>query len=383
MTRIEAESSEGPSISIVVTTASFLRLSWMLRLFDSIQAQGYPKLEVICVVERVPELARRIEERGLEMRCVVRVVSLQERLGANAARNIGITKAKGDIIAIIDDDALLDSDWAFRVAKAYADERVVGVTGPVIPLWEEGAASWWPKELEWVIGCSGWFPVRRRQYVRGVLGTNASFRRIALVGSLYNSHLGPAGHSYERRSEWGEIAEETELSLRLRRLTGKLLVYDPEVKVYHTVPAFKTRLNFAIQRSFQVGQTKKGITKLGKYSTKDVLGPEFDLLLRIFVHVAMPNTQNMREGHLLHKLLLALVCVESVGLGYLIGGLRSAAPGDGSPPGAGLGVVASNRGFANSNGASKTDTLGETNERGDCATPGLNLGNSFIATHGR
>jgi glycosyltransferase involved in cell wall biosynthesis len=317
-----AESSNrlggAPLISVVITTSSVTRLRGILKLIDSIEAQVYPHIEVICVVERAMGLAKLIDQRALNMHHEMRVLYFEKTLGANTARNIGISSAAGDIIAFVDDDAQLDPNWAEAIVRAYEDDKVVGITGPVIPLWEDASMSWWPCELEWVVGCSGWIDGVTKRRVRGVLGTNASFRRNALAETRYNEQFGPKGHDQGERNEWNEIGEETELSLRVRDHTKGTIIFDPNVIVYHQVPRYKTGQRFVLQRAFQVGRTKRILSRNKRYDRADVLGPEARLLGRLLIRMVLPRKPIAKLSLQVKATLEIVLCVLAVALGYTL-----------------------------------------------------------------
>ena len=267
------------------------------------------------MVERSYKLRRALEER-INTTTEMRVLYSALPLGANAARNLGVSSSTGDIVAFVDDDAFLDSNWSEALLEAYQDESVLGVTGPIIPIWEDQSTSWWPRQLEWVIGCTGWTGFETRRAVRGVLGTNATFRRSALHPSPFNETLGPKEHRFSERREWGEMGEETELSLRIRATNGGTVMYDPGVIIYHEVPRFKTTLAYLAQRAYQVGRTKKMIKRLNKYEQNDLLGPEIILLRNLLTNIIMPWLQKESPRNYFRTVLFIAVSVAFVGMGY-------------------------------------------------------------------
>jgi len=110
------------------------------------------------VAERSPQLADNIssyvKEKGYKG---VRVLFNRGEWGSYSARNLGIEQASGDIIAFIDDDALLLPGWAQETARNYAeDESVIGLTGPILPLWQDESMSWFPLEFYWIFSCTYW-----------------------------------------------------------------------------------------------------------------------------------------------------------------------------------------------------------------------------------
>lgn len=56
------------------------------------------------------------------------------RPGVAYGRNKGITTAQGDIVAYIDDDVQVPAHWPSRILAPFADERVMCVSGLVLPL---------------------------------------------------------------------------------------------------------------------------------------------------------------------------------------------------------------------------------------------------------
>jgi len=74
--------------------------------------------------------------------------------GMAASRNIGAKESTGEIVAFVDDDAVLTTQWAEETAHAYDnDSRIIGLTGPIVPLWEE------PSMGGFRVNYTGYFPV--------------------------------------------------------------------------------------------------------------------------------------------------------------------------------------------------------------------------------
>ena len=59
---------------------------------------------------------------------------IESRKGVAYARNKGLRSANGDIVAYIDDDVVAPPQWASRILAPFADERVMCVSGLVLPL---------------------------------------------------------------------------------------------------------------------------------------------------------------------------------------------------------------------------------------------------------
>lgn len=277
-------------LSIVVTSYTTERLKDIFELLDSMKAQTYPNTETIFVVERSMELFDHIQRYVVEKALPqVKVIFNNGEQGMSAARNLGINQARGDMIAFIDDDALLFPDWAKETVKTYQDNLVIGVTGPILPLWEDGAVDWFPEELDWIFSCAGFSGITEKSEVRNVFGTNMSFKREAFDSSgLFLTHLGAKGGGKSGKHEL--VGDETELSIRVRRKTGKRLLFNPNVKVKHRVYKYRITPIFIARRAYWEGYTKAMFGRMyqDKDSDEKLLGVEYDLLRRILTKL-LPN----------------------------------------------------------------------------------------------
>jgi glycosyltransferase involved in cell wall biosynthesis len=307
-------------ISIITTSYTMDRLKDIIELLDSINAQSYRNVETVFVAERSPALADTIKSyiKGKGYSKMQVLYNKGER-GVSPARNLAIGRAKGDIIAFVDDDAVLFPDWAEETAKTYAqDGPVIGVTGPILPLWEEKSMSWFPREFYWIFSCTYWDMAKKTE-VRNGYGTNISFHREAFhSGERFRTSLGVKG---EGESGWLEPgAEEVELSLRIKRKTNKRIIYNPRVRVKHKVYRYRFRRNFIARRAYWEGYDKAMLNRW-YHSAKGngVLSTEYKLLRRILFKL-LPQTL----GRLFSKPLVALrqlwvvvVVLSCVAGGYL------------------------------------------------------------------
>jgi len=326
-----------PKISIIITSYTLDRLKDVMELIDSIQAQTYQNIETSFVAERSRELASTISRYIAEKAYPnVQVLYNEGEWGISSARNLGVEKASGDIIAFIDDDALLFPDWAEETARAYArDSSVIGVTGPILPLWEEEREmSWFPREFYWIFSCTYWDAPKTTE-VRNGYGANLSFQREAFeTAGLLKTHLGVRGRG---QSGWQEPgAEEADFSIRVRRKTGKRIVYNPHVRVRHKVYRYRITTRFIAKRAYWEGYAKAMLK--GWYqptASERVLSTEYELLRRILcrllpqtlLHLFLKPVPNLR------KLWVISVALPAVATGYFIYGLSSLF-GQGYPYGA-------------------------------------------------
>ena len=115
-----------PFVSIVIACPAG---SWMLtECLDALMNQTYKKFEVIIL----PDNLIRLKNRNQSYPCVVIPTG---KVRPAEKRNIGIYRAKGDIVAFIDDDAFPAPDWIEHAIKYFSNQEVGAVGGPgVTPL---------------------------------------------------------------------------------------------------------------------------------------------------------------------------------------------------------------------------------------------------------
>jgi GT2 family glycosyltransferase len=119
-----------PPISVVIATRE--RPAQLQRCLESVCRLSYPVFEVI-VVDNDP--VTDDAERLVRERFGFAVTYLKEpRRGVAAAHNRGLAEAGGRIIALTDDDVVVDRDWLTAVAEGFAAHEDVGcVTGLIVP----------------------------------------------------------------------------------------------------------------------------------------------------------------------------------------------------------------------------------------------------------
>ncbi len=312
--------TELPLLSIVVSAYTPRRLRDILELLDSIREQSYPRIETVVVVEKSAELFDRVKEYAAKntLHPVKVIFNNNGETGLSSARNTGIKESKGDIIAFVDDDALLFPDWAEQTVKTYEDSSVIGVTGPISPRWEDGGITWFPREFDWILSCSGFSGLNRTAEVRNVYGTNMSFRREAFEkGGLFLNHLGARGGGETGKHEL--VGDETELSIRVRERTGKRLLFNPRARVSHRVYKYRISAAFIARRAYWEGYTKAMFRRTCRQSCgARLLNAEYGLLGRILTGLFPRIFRDFFINPVIawRRLSVAVIALLFVALGY-------------------------------------------------------------------
>ncbi|MFE2728886.1 glycosyltransferase family 2 protein [Kitasatospora sp. NPDC059327] len=313
-----------PTLSVVVCSYTLDRWDDLCAALDSIDAQRLRPDETVVVVDHCPALTARLADRpGL------RLVESPERPGVSGARNTGVTVARGEVVAFLDDDAVAEPDWTLRLLAGYRDPRVLGVGGRVDSWWETGRPGWFPPEYDWVVGCSYPGAPETTGAVRNFIGANMSFRRAEVVAAGgFRGDLGRIG-----TSPFG--CEETELCLRLTAgHPGGELRYEPAAVVRQHVPRARTTWRYFSSRCYAEGRSKAVVARYA--GTRSALSSE-----RRYVRRTLPAAVLRALGRRRLRAAGALgtgACLAAVG--YATGRLvRADAGAATAAPAVGQGVV--------------------------------------------
>lgn len=274
----------------------------------SILTQRYGNIEILIIIDNNPSLYKKLTKIFQRFNSKVRFILTSKPTTLSESRNIGVSEATGDIIVFTDDDIIADQNWIKNIVKVYKKYNAVGVSGDVIPLWEDDTYRKIPKVLWWLVGCTyDGFCDRDICKVRNGIGPNFSFKREVFqeVG-YFNENLGFANNGKKMLQ-----GEEAEFSIRVIKRFGNRIIHTKHAKVYHKVPKRKTGLWYLLKRSFWQGYSKAVIErKLGSDATKT----EQKYLTVIKRHISARPSM---------KSLLVLTMTLAVALGYITGELRS------------------------------------------------------------
>jgi len=298
-------------ISVVISTYSKDRLGYLSGCIRSIKKQSLKPDEIILVLDPDPDLVEFYESKLTEDVMIV----VSKKCGLSNARNAGIKRAKGEIIAFVDDDAVTDENWLENLVKNYEDSNVVGVGGLIKPLWENGYPAWFPEELNWIVGCSYKGLPKYKASVRNPIGCNMSFRK-----SVFEK----VGYFRDDVGRFGKkllAGEEPELSIRiLEKIPNSKIIYEPSAMVHHRVNKNRTSLKYLLKRSFYEGVSKALITNPRERSSR-ALSTE-DQYLKYLLKIAIPSRlRRIYNLESLSQLMMLLFSLSAVFMGFSLGRL--------------------------------------------------------------
>jgi glucosyl-dolichyl phosphate glucuronosyltransferase len=250
-------------ISVIICAYTEKRWDDLVAAVESIKEQTLPANEIIIVIDHNPCLMKQVQENIPG----VIVVENTEAKGLSGARNSGITVAKSQLIAFLDDDAVATSNWLMALCEGFDHQEVLGVGGRVIPLWSEGEPAWFPEEFHWVVGCTYRGLPEKRSVVRNPYGGCTCYRRevFEAIGGFTNG-IGRVG----TRPMGGE---ETELCIRAKqRWPEKVFLYEPQARIHHRISPNRAHLRYFLLRCYSEGLSKAVVAQY--VGAKDSLASE-------------------------------------------------------------------------------------------------------------
>ena len=159
-----------PRISVVVCTFNGART--IRECLESLRRQDYPSYDVHVIDDGSTDETSQIVREFPEVHYFH-----QPNDGLSAARNVGVQRATGEIVAYTDDDCVVEQDWLRHLVQCFEDLQVDAAGGPNIT----------PQSDSWAAKCVALCPGNPSHVMlddrcaEHVPGCNMAFRRQALL----------------------------------------------------------------------------------------------------------------------------------------------------------------------------------------------------------
>lgn len=207
--------SQNPFVSIIIPVA---RISQSLReeTIPAILGQNYQDFEIIILPDK----------HSGENFPRTKIIPSWPKTGPADKRDLGAKRAKGEILAFLDDDSYPDKNWlAWAINIFQESQDVSGVCGPTIT---PPKSNFRQKIAGYVWGSS--------------LGSRAAGLYRYVVAPRRQVDDFPTANLLVRKNDFWQVGgfdthfwsgEDTKLCLNLTKKLGKIIIYDPRVLVYH------------------------------------------------------------------------------------------------------------------------------------------------------
>lgn len=202
-----------PAISVVLATKGN-KLVLLERCIKSLQNQSFRDFEIILVYKIFPEQLRELFE-------TCNIVTLKENLSTlGAARNLGVKHAKGELVALIDDDCEASEDWLKKIYSTFLRyPSLVCLGGPHFTPQEESQKN----PLRFVEGSFLESHMQKthldRSAIGKIAGCNVAYRKVIFEKIGYLDETLKSGEDWEFHRRLAE--------------NGYNMRYDPEISVWH------------------------------------------------------------------------------------------------------------------------------------------------------
>ena len=154
----------------------------------------------------------------------------EPRQGKSHALNTGILEARADVLAFMDDDVVVESDWLATLTGVLNQRQWSGVGGRILPEAGFTPPQWLETNGRYALAPLAIFDLGPDAFELNEppFGTNMAFRQeMFLKYGGFRTDLGPQPGSEIR-------SEDTEFGSRLLS-NGERLCYEPAAVVYHPV----------------------------------------------------------------------------------------------------------------------------------------------------
>lgn len=299
-------------VSVIVCTYAEDVYDDFSEAVESVLKQTYDDIELVLVADGNEAVYQRMSDDYGDRDDTV-VSKTDKNVGISAARNHGIERASGDIVAQIDDDALADDEWVEELVSVYESTDAIAVGGKMTAKWVAGKPEFLPEEFYWLIGVTHRGFAEPGEEVRNTFGSNISFRREVIT------ELGGFDANVGRKGDAEIQAHESELCTRLRQEFGRGVVYNPDAKVAHKVFDYRTEPGWLLKRAFWQGYSKRALETLLPDASRQEESAFLSLVLfdsiplRIRRFVSSPGKTPVAQ------LIWLVLLTGLVGIGYLYG----------------------------------------------------------------
>jgi glycosyltransferase involved in cell wall biosynthesis len=177
----------------------------------------YPSVlyEVIIVNDASSDCTHAYCQKLVKGHSSIRYLLMEKNSGPGAARNFGLKNARGDLIAFLDDDCIVDSEWLTKIIQTLALFPCAAAVGGSIINTSNSPLAW----AAYILEFSSWFPHGKSRSVHNVPTCNVAYRKKDIEDIFF----------VEKKNAGYEDA----LFNNVLRSKGRLVIFNPTIRVIH------------------------------------------------------------------------------------------------------------------------------------------------------
>jgi glycosyltransferase involved in cell wall biosynthesis len=239
-----------PKLSVILCT--YNRCQSLRKALDSLAISSIPDAvgwEVIVVDNNSSDCTREVIHDFCRQSPGRIHYLFEPQQGKSFALNRGISEARGEILAFMDDDVTVEPTWLNNLTDALRNDKWAGVGGRIVLEWPEPVPEWFATEGPFVRHAFPGFDQGQdtKDLVGPPLGTNMAFRKeVFKKHGGFRTDLGPNPGNEIR-------GEDTEFGRRVIA-AGERLGYEPSAVVHHPVPGDRIDKHFLLKWRYDYGR---------------------------------------------------------------------------------------------------------------------------------
>jgi glycosyltransferase involved in cell wall biosynthesis len=241
-------------LKLTIAIPTHNRAATLLDTLASVAALAIPAdIDADCIVvdnNSTDDTAHAIDASAHDAPFPIRRV-FEAHLGSSFARNRGVDESTADFIFFIDDDVIVERDWAAELLASLRERNLDAACGMVLPRWSSAPPAWLGPSL-WVklavhdqraIAAS---PPEAVEHLVNYFSANVGFKRSAFKRfGNFREDLGVVGGN-------PISGEDTELFARIMSRGGKI-GFAPRAIVHHRIPPERMTRAYLLRKSFAYG----------------------------------------------------------------------------------------------------------------------------------
>jgi GT2 family glycosyltransferase len=239
-----------PTPRITVAVITYNRSRYLKETLAGLMRQDYPAdaWELLVIDNNSTDATGDVIASFFRSTPIPRRI-IEKAQGLDHGRNRAVAEALGEIIVLIDDDIILESDWLTQIAAPLLSEHahMIGVVGgEVVPVFPDGIPAWLEGAHRPLAFRADAGPLPPHQ---APMGANFAFPKWVFT------RFGGFKTELDRQGTALFGGGDSDMIRRVRA-TGLEAWFVPGAKVLHQIPASRLTLSYALRHAFDSARSR-------------------------------------------------------------------------------------------------------------------------------